>query len=75
MRETISKFQKETGNDYNLEATPPAGMSFRLSKRDKLRFKHIEATHERNQHEQDDIRFYTNSIHRPMEFTNDLFEP
>lgn len=32
MREKISNFQKETGNNYNLEATPGEGTSYRLAK-------------------------------------------
>ncbi|MDR2603584.1 MAG: ribonucleoside triphosphate reductase [Puniceicoccales bacterium] len=74
MREKIIKFQKETGNHYNLEATPAEGTSFRLAKKDKMRFKDIKAANERNQHEQNDVPFYTNSIHVPVDFTDDLFE-
>ncbi|MDR2777128.1 MAG: ribonucleoside triphosphate reductase [Puniceicoccales bacterium] len=74
MREKIIKFQKETGNHYNLEATPAEGTSFRLAKKDKTRFKDIKAANERNQHEQNDVPFYTNSIHVPVDFTDDLFE-
>ncbi|MDR2628852.1 MAG: ribonucleoside triphosphate reductase [Puniceicoccales bacterium] len=74
MREKIIKFQKETGNHYNLEATPAEGTSFRLAKKDKARFENIKAANERNQHEQSDVPFYTNSIHVPVDFTDDLFE-
>ncbi|MDR1890784.1 MAG: ribonucleoside triphosphate reductase [Puniceicoccales bacterium] len=74
MREKIIKFQKETGNHYNLEATPAEGTSFRLAKKDKSRFKNITAANERNQSEQNDVPFYTNSIHVPVDFTDDLFE-
>jgi ribonucleoside-triphosphate reductase len=34
MREKIVEFQKETGNNYNLEATPAEGTSYRLAKLD-----------------------------------------
>ena len=37
MRETLVKFQEETGNNYNLEATPAEGTSYRLAKLDKER--------------------------------------
>jgi anaerobic ribonucleoside-triphosphate reductase len=50
-------------------------MSFRLIKRDKTRFENTKTTNERNQHEQNDVLFYTHVIYRPVEFTNDLFEP
>jgi ribonucleoside-triphosphate reductase len=74
MREKIIRFQKETGNHYNLEATPAEGTSFRLAKKDKARFKNIKTANEQNQHEQKDVPFYTNSIHVPVDFTDDLFE-
>ena len=35
MRSKIVQFQKETGNNYNLEATPAEGTSYRLAKLDK----------------------------------------
>lgn len=38
MRAKIVDFQKETGNNYNLEATPGEGTSYRLAKLDKERY-------------------------------------
>ena len=38
MRAKIIEFQKETGNNYNLEATPGEGTSYRLAKLDKERY-------------------------------------
>ena len=38
MREIIVEFQKETGNNYNLEATPGEGTSYRLAKLDKQKY-------------------------------------
>src|SRR4030066_1045915 len=38
MRETITDFQTETGNIYNLEATPAEGTSYRLARTDKRRY-------------------------------------
>lgn len=38
MRAKIVKFQKETGNNYNLEATPGEGTSYRLAKLDKDKY-------------------------------------
>lgn len=38
MRAKIVEFQKETGNNYNLEATPGEGTSYRLAKLDKERY-------------------------------------
>lgn len=38
MRAKIVEFQKETGNNYNLEATPGEGTSYRLAKLDKDKY-------------------------------------
>lgn len=38
MRAKIVKFQKETGNNYNLEATPGEGTSYGLAKLDKEKY-------------------------------------
>ena len=38
MREKIKEFQKETGHNYNLEATPGEGTSYRLAKLDKEKY-------------------------------------
>jgi anaerobic ribonucleoside-triphosphate reductase len=35
MRDTLVEFQKETGNNYNLEATPAEGTTYRLAQIDK----------------------------------------
>lgn len=74
MRDRIINYQKETGNHYNLEATPAEGTSFRLAKKDKSRFRDIIAANEANQKLDNDVPFYTNSIHVPVDFTDDLFE-
>jgi len=67
MRERIFAYQEETGNLYNLEATPAEGVSYRFAK------------HDRNAH-QDIITagkkepYYTNSVHLPVGYTDDIFE-
>lgn len=38
MRAKIVEFQKETGNNYNLEATPGEGTSYRLAKLDRDKY-------------------------------------
>jgi ribonucleoside-triphosphate reductase len=74
MRDKTMEFQKETGNLYNLEATPAEGTSFRLARKDKSRFKgEILAANEREQKCDNDVPFYTNSIHMPVNHTEDLF--
>ena len=67
MRNLMSDFQEETGNLYNLEATPAESTSYRLAKMDKVRFEDIETAGE-------DTPYYTNSCHMPVGFTDDIFE-
>jgi ribonucleoside-triphosphate reductase len=74
MRDKIMQFQKKTGNHYNFEATPAEGTSFRLAKKDKARFHDaILAANEGEQKRDSDSPFYTNSIHVPVNYTEDLF--
>ncbi|RLD99111.1 MAG: ribonucleoside triphosphate reductase [Aquificota bacterium] len=67
MREKLSEFQEETGNLYNLEATPAEGASYRLAKRDAEKFPGI-ITRGREH------PYYTNSVHLPVDYTGDLWE-
>lgn len=57
MRAKIVDFQKETGNNYNLEATPGEGTSYRFAKMDK---KHK-------------YPFFTNSSQLPVNYSDDIF--
>jgi ribonucleoside-triphosphate reductase len=41
MRDLLIDFQEETGNNYNLEATPAEGTSYRLARIDKAKFPEI----------------------------------
>ena len=41
MREKLEKYQKDTGNIYNLEATPAEGTSYRLAQKDKDKYPEI----------------------------------
>ncbi len=73
MRAKLIKFQEETGNIYNLEATPAEGTSYRLAKRDKGKWPEIICANEdeyKNGHEP----FYTNSTHLPVNYSEDIFE-
>ncbi|MBL7178376.1 MAG: ribonucleoside triphosphate reductase [Desulfobacteraceae bacterium] len=70
MRAVLLDFQKETGNNYNLEATPAEGTSYSLAKIDKQRYPDIISAGNG-----DESRcFYTNSTHLPVNFTEDVFE-
>jgi ribonucleoside-triphosphate reductase (formate) len=73
MRETLLDFQKETGNNYNLEATPAEGTSYRLAKIDKEKYPAIIVANE-DAYVQGAVPFYTNSSQLPVNFSDDLFE-
>lgn len=73
MREKLLEFQEETGNLYNLEATPAEGASYRLAKIDKEKFPNIIVANEK------EVRkgaapYYTNSTQLPVYYTDDLFK-
>jgi anaerobic ribonucleoside-triphosphate reductase len=70
MRELLIDFQKETGNNYNLEATPAEGTSYSLAKIDRERYPDIISAGQGDR----DQTFYTNSTHLPVNFTDDIFE-
>lgn len=73
MREKLSIFQQETNNNYNLEATPGEGTSFRLALLDKKKFTDILFANT-EEVEAGGEPFYTNSTSLPVNFTADLFE-
>ena len=67
MREKIQSYQDETGNFYNLEATPGESTSYNLALKDKKRFHGIWQSGE-------DESYYTNSTQLPVAYTDDVFE-
>ncbi len=69
MRDKLKVFQEETGNNYNLEATPAEGTSYRLALLDKKKFGEniLSATEKENP-------FYSNSSQLPVNHTDDVFE-
>lgn len=73
MRNRLKKYQEETGNLYNLEATPAEGTSYRLAKMDKKQYPDIITANEPKNGETVSP-FYTNSTHLPVNFTDDIFE-
>ncbi|MBI1889456.1 MAG: ribonucleoside triphosphate reductase [Burkholderiales bacterium] len=68
VRSRMLAFQDETGNMYNLEATPAEGTTYRFAKEDKKRFTDI------IQAGTPDMPYYTNSSQLPVGFTDDPFE-
>ncbi len=68
MRERLKTYQEETGNLYNLEATPAEGTTYRFAKEDKKRYPDIlQAGFGKN-------IYYTNSSQLPVNYTEDPFE-
>jgi ribonucleoside-triphosphate reductase len=74
MRDKLEEYQKETGNIYNLEATPAEGTTYRFARNDKKRFGRILVANEKDVREKKAKPYYTNSTQLPVEFTQDLFE-
>jgi ribonucleoside-triphosphate reductase len=68
VRERMVEFQEETGNLYNLEATPAEGTTYRFAKEDKKRFPGI------LQAGSEEKPYYTNSSQLPVGYTDDPFE-
>ena len=67
MREKIMKYQEETGHFYNLEATPAEGVTYRFARSDKGLYPEIKTAGKNEP-------YYTNSVHLPVSYTDDLFE-
>lgn len=68
MRNKMVAYQEETGNLYNLEATPAEGTTYRFAKEDKKRYPEIiQAGFGKNV-------YYTNSSQLPANYTDDPFE-
>jgi len=66
MRDRALKYQKETSNLYNLEATPAESTSYRFAKLDKQLYPHIHTSGS-------DEPFLTNSTQLPVDSKKDLF--
>lgn len=77
MRNKIADFQEETGNIFNLEATPAEGASYRLARIDHERFPEIRTYNQEvysNNGGRDVEPYYTNSTQLPVGYTSDVFE-
>jgi ribonucleoside-triphosphate reductase (formate) len=73
MRKTLARFQDETGNNYNLEATPAEGTTYRLARIDKTIYPDIITANESAV--KDGAKpYYSNSTQLPVNYTDDLFE-
>lgn len=68
LREKLREFQEESGNLYNLEATPAEGTTYRFAREDSKRFADIIQAGTK------DAPYYTNSSQLPVFYTDDPFE-
>jgi ribonucleoside-triphosphate reductase len=73
MRERLVEFQEETGNIYNLEATPAEGTSYRLARIDKEKYPDIICANGEEYRGISTEPFYTNSTQLPVNYTDDIF--
>ena len=86
MRNRLIDFQEETGNNFNLEATPAEGTSYGLARIDRKRYPDIifangngngkgtaRATGSPGTALDREV-FYTNSTQLPVNYTDDIFE-
>ncbi len=67
IREKMLDFQAETGNMYNLEATPAEGTTYRFAREDQKRYAGIIQAGTK------EAPYYTNSSQLPAGFTDDPF--
>ena len=67
MRQKLADFQEDTGDLFNLEATPAESTSYRLARHDKKKYPDIVTSGEGDP-------FYTNSSQLPVSYTSDIFE-
>ncbi len=73
LRSKIEKMQVETGEMFNLEATPAEGTTYRFAMKDKERYPEILCANEA-EYKAGSNPFYTNSTHLPVNYTDDVFE-
>lgn len=67
MRDRLADYQEQTGDLFNLEATPAESTSYRLARHDKEQYPDIITSGK-------DEPFYTNSSQLPVDYTSDVFE-
>lgn len=69
LRNRLQQFQEETGNLYNLEATPAEGTGFRLASLDQRRFPDLRCA----MRTPDGLPIYANSTQLPVNYSDDIF--
>lgn len=74
MRDRLVKYQEETGQLFNLEATPGEGATYKFAKADRKKFGKNVITASDIGKSMSDVPYYTNSTQLPVGMTDDLFE-
>jgi ribonucleoside-triphosphate reductase len=74
MRNKLADFQEETGELFNLEATPAESTSYRLAKHDKKRYPRIITAGGGRAEGDPGEPYYTNSTQLPVMLTEDIFD-
>ncbi|MFW6338221.1 MAG: ribonucleoside triphosphate reductase [Alkalispirochaetaceae bacterium] len=67
MRDRMADYQEQTGELFNLEATPAESTSYRLAKHDTERYTDIITSGDLEP-------YYTNSTQLPVDYTRDIFD-
>ncbi len=73
IRGLISDIQDESGDIFNLEATPGEGTAYRLAMMDKRKYPDIHCANE-SECRKGAAPYYTNSTQLPVNHTDDVFE-
>jgi len=74
MRDTILGYKKETGHEFNLEATPGEGTTRRFANIDKKKYNDIIVANEAHVHDSHVVPYYSNSTQLPVDSKFNLFE-
>jgi ribonucleoside-triphosphate reductase len=74
MRDKMVKYQKETDNMYNLEATPGEGTAYRLAIKDRKKYPDMIFANGQVGKSDKIEPYYTNSTQLPVGHTEDFFE-
>jgi ribonucleoside-triphosphate reductase len=73
IRDYLSNVQQESGEIFNLEATPAEGTSYRLAMLDKKNYPEIICANDAD-FNNGASPYYTNSSQLPVNYTDDIFE-
>jgi ribonucleoside-triphosphate reductase len=74
IRGLIIGIQEDTGDMFNLEATPAEGTSYRLAMLDKKKYPDIICANDADHQQLNGGPYYTNSTHLPVNYTDDIAE-